>query len=225
MPKREELLVNNFFYHIYNKTIDGKEIFKDEKYCRLFLQILKYYRSSKSKISFSEFNALDEVKKEQILKKINIKKYYQIEIISYCLMPTHFHLLIKQRLDNGIVKCIANTINSFTRIFNLKEERKGPLFIPRFKAVLIRTEEQLKHLSRYIHLNPYSNGFVKNINELINFKWSSLKNYIYNFKDDLCNNKEILILFDNDKLRYKKFIQDNADYQKFLEKIKYLNEE
>lgn len=221
MPKREEPFVNKKIYHIFNKTLDHREIFMDEV-CNTFLQILTYYRSKYSTRSFSLFKSSDIDNQKKILKKIFIKKYFQIELFAYCLMPTHFHLLVYQKEENGILKCISNTLNSFTRYYNLKNERKGPLFLPRFKSVLIRTEEQLKHVSRYIHLNPYSNGLVNSFEELLSYRYSSLKSYVNDSDNKTCSNNYILNIFNNNHERYKKFVEDNADYQKSLEEIKYV---
>lgn len=221
MPRREELFVNGKIYHVFNKTLDHRQIFIHEV-CDTFLQILTYYRSQRSTRSFSLVKSLDEDDQTKILKEIFIKKYFQIEIFVYCLMPTHFHLLVYQKQNNGILKCISNTLNSFTRYYNLKNERKGPLFLPRFKSVLIRNEEQLKHVSRYIHLNPYSNGLVNSFTELLSYRYSSLKSYIDNFDNKICSTDYILNIFNNNHERYKKFVEDNADYQKSLEEIKYI---
>lgn len=222
MPKRDEIFINGYIYHIFNKTIDSRNLFISDEYCYQFLNILKYYRSSSSYLSYSEFRLLDEDIKAQIVKKIYFKKNYRIRILSYCLMPTHFHFLVKQVADQGIKKCFSNTINSFTRVFNLKNERMGPLFITQFKAVLIRTEEQLKHTSRYIHLNPFSAGIVNCYKDLEKYKWSSLRSIVNNTPDAITDYLDILSLFNNGNYRYKKFIENNADYQRSLEKLKYV---
>ncbi|MBI2641202.1 transposase [Candidatus Roizmanbacteria bacterium] len=158
---------------------------------------------------------------KKLLKKIAQIKYFRVEILAYCLMPTHFHFLIKQKKHNGISKFMADIVNSFTRYFNLRNERKGPLFLPRFKSVLVATDNQLMHVSRYIHLNPYSSGLIKNINSLNDYQWSSFGEYLLH-EQKLCNTKLVLSLFRGKENSYKKFIEDNADYQRSLEKLKYL---
>lgn len=223
MPARDEIFVNNHFYHIFNKTIDSRSIFEDGAYCNAFLKIILYYRSTQANMSYSEFKKLEDsikLKKEQ---KLICRKYFRLKIVTYCLMPSHYHLLVRQVVDNGIINCIANTINSFTKIFNLKQERSGPLFLPRFKSVLIRNEEQLKHVSRYIHLNPYSSGLVSSYSKLINYRWSSLRNYVSDHEDEICDTTDLSSLFGSNKTRYRKFIEDNADYQRSLEFIKHSN--
>ena len=92
-------------------------------------------------------------------------------------MGNHFHFLIKQASDNGISKFMANFTNSYTKYFNTKHQRVGPLFQGVFKAVHVDSDEQLIHLSRYIHLNPVM-GFVIKAEELKDYKWFSYPNYI-----------------------------------------------
>ena len=223
MPARKINFINGQIYHVFNKTIESKKIFDDNYLCREFLETILYYRSSKVRSRFSQYKILSAEIQNLILKEILNPIYFKVEILSYCLMQTHFHFLLKQLSENGISKFIGNTLNSFTRYFNIKFERKGPIFLPRFKAVLIKSEEQLKHVSRYIHLNPYSDGLIKSIDKLENYPWSSFKEYFPNSSQKLSNPDFILGLFNNDKLRYKKFVFDNADYQKSLEHIKHID--
>ena len=100
-------------------------------------------------------------------------------------------------------------------------ERIGHLFQGQFKAVKIDSEEQLLHISRYIHLNPYSSAVVKDLNALQKYEWSSLPEYLNKVLFCLCSKKNIIGNFKN-KESYKKFVLDNADYQKELENIKHL---
>lgn len=135
-------------------------------------------------------------------------------------MPNHFHLQLRQRKDNGISKFLANLQNSLTHYFNTRSNRVGHLFEGQFKAVRIESEEQLFHIHRYIHLNPYTGFIVKNIDNLLMYQWSSLKEYINN-KKNLCETKYILSHFKTRK-KYLAFILNQADYQKKLNKIKHL---
>ena len=90
-------------------------------------------------------------------------------------MPTHFHLILRQNIDNGIFNFIGNLTSSYTRYFNLKHKRKGPLWESKFNNIKIENDEQLLHLTRYIHMNPTSAGIVNNQKES---KWSSYNEYI-----------------------------------------------
>ena len=144
-----------------------------------------------------------------------------VEIIAYCLMPNHLHLLLKQLEENGISIFMSNLTNSYTRFFNTKQKRKGPLFQGKFKGVRIETDEQLFHVSRYIHLNPYSSFVLKSLEELESYPYSSLPEYLGLKKEIHCKTEIILNNFKNIQ-SYEDFVFDRAGYQRELEKIKHL---
>ncbi len=133
-------------------------------------------------------------------------------------MPNHFHFLIRQLKENGISKFMSQISNSFTKYFNTKYNRVGPLFQGAFKAVLIESDEQLIHVSRYIHLNPIVSGLVKNLED---YRWSSYLECIKPI-DTFCSTNEILGFFTPDeRKRYKEFVEAQIDYGRKLEKIKH----
>ena len=134
-------------------------------------------------------------------------------------MPNHFHLLLQQLTDGGISKFIKHIGDSYTRYFNTKKERVGPLFQGAFKAVHVETNDQLIHLSRYIHLNPLVSFIVKEEN-FLSYPWSSLQIYLKK-RHNFVNPKPVLEQFKtNDE--YLQFVLDQIDYGKELEKIKHL---
>ncbi len=224
MPGRFEPFINNRIYHIFNKTIEAKKIFIDHNNCDHFLELVKYYRSAKARISFSKLKLLKDELRREIIKATLPKKYFQIELLSYCLMPTHFHFLIRQKNTDGVKIFVSNVLNAFTRYFNIKTERKGPIFLTQFKSVGIQRDEQLIHVSRYIHLNPYSSQLVKSFGNLEKYSWVSYKEYINTDKDKdkICDTKTVLGYFNGDRGKYQKFVEDNADYQKSLEYVKHV---
>ena len=182
--------------------------------------LLRFYNSLEYPIKFSKFIKLSVDQRKEIWNRLDKEKTHT-DILSYCLMPNHFHLLLKQNSENGISKLLGNLQNSYARYFNIKNERIGHLFQGQFKAVKIDSEEQLLHVSRYIHLNPYSSAVVKDLNALQKYEWSSLPEYLDKVLFNLCSKKNIIGNFKN-KESYKKFVLDNADYQKELENIKHL---
>ena len=135
-------------------------------------------------------------------------------------MINHYHLLLKQIKNNGIFNFIRLLNNSYSHYFNTKYKRKGSLFEGRFKAARIENDAQLLHLSRYIHLNPYSSFLVKNSEELISYPFSSLSEYLRQNKDNICH-KEIVLGQFSDFKDYKKFVLNQADYQRSLQGIKH----
>lgn len=221
MPYRNIIFRNGSVYHIFNKTIDHKTIFESPHYCDIFLNIIRYYISSKAQMSYSHVRILKKNQQDAIMKAVSFKKYFKTQILAYCLMPNHFHLLLKQKVDFGVQTFIKNTINSFTRYFNIQNNRVGPLFLPRFKAKLMNTDEQLMHVSRYIHLNPYSSGLIKDTHKIIDYPYSTFRHYVLSSKDKLVENEFVLRLFNSKRDRYEKFVLQNAEYQKTLEYCKY----
>ncbi len=142
-----------------------------------------------------------------------------IDIIAFCLMPNHIHILLKQVSGGGISKFMKQVSDSFTRYFNTKYKRVGPLFQGAFKAVRIENDEQLVHVSRYIHLNPLT-GYIVREEGLTRYPWSSLNEYLN--KDFKLVNPQIILSNFKTGLNYLKFILDQAEYAKELEKIKHL---
>jgi len=116
---------------------------------------------------------------------------------------------------------MSNVWNSYTRYFNIKRKRVGPVFQGVFKAVRIQDDNQFLHVQRYIHLNPYSSFLVKNWEELAKYPYSSLSEYLDIGEKNVCN-KELTKGFFKSVEDYKKFVFNQADYQRSLEKVKHL---
>lgn len=225
MPSRRDVFLNNKYYHVFNKTLDGRKLFHNTGISRLFLNLVKYYRSSKADIRYSLFRELPKELKEEREKLLAYQKYFRVELFAYCLMPTHFHFLIKQKREKGIVRFMSDIVNSLTRNYNNLIHRKGPLFIPQFKSRMIVSDEQFIHVSRYIHLNPHSSGIAATTKALIDYPYSSLTEYLDLKEEKMVNVEKILSYFNNDSEDYKKFVLDNAEYQKTLEEVKYIDTE
>jgi len=222
MPGRVESILTNYIYHVFNKTLGGFKIFDDERYGQRFLETLRYYRSKKARISLSALKKdLPLSRQQEVWNKVNIKKYFKIKILGYNLMPNHFHLLLYQMTDGGISKVLGDSLNSFTRYFNLLNNKQGPLFLTKFKAVRILTDEQLTHVLRYILLNPYSSGLVDKSEDLINYRHSSFKEHLEDPENRLSTDEYTLPLFDNDRDKFKDFVFSNAEYQRTLEYVKH----
>lgn len=196
MPGRSTPLVTNEFYHLYNRGSDKRNIFNQFRDYKRFQQTSYYYQFIGPKPRFSKFAKSD-------LKLFNPDLNNKlVRIIAYCLMPNHFHFLIRQLKDNGVSNFISQLINSYTKYFNTKYTRVGALLQGTFKAVHIKTDEQLIHSSRYIHLNPIVSGLVKDLNT---YQWSSYLEYI-NWQAILCSPQEVLNFFSSPK-KYQEFVE------------------
>lgn len=220
MPARAISLATGETYHILNRGLNLIPIFSQKRDCQRFLDSFLFYQHHRPPVKFSLLKTLPREQKNKLLERMRKEKDWEIEIIAYCLMPNHFHFLLKQLKDNGIVNFIGNLNNSYSHYFNTKYERKGPLFEGRFKSIRVETDEQLLHLSRYIHLNPYSSFIVKNLNRLVEYPYSSFREYLSQSGAGFCQ-KEIVLnqfsTFDD----YREFVFNQADYQRTLDQIKH----
>jgi len=224
MPPRKIQFVNSGVYHIFNKTIQRQLVFTNSAINTRFFESIRYYRSSKVRISFSRYKYLNEQLQKPIQEEIQDTKHYMINVLAYCLMFNHFHLLIEQKQEGGVSYFMSKLINSFTRYHNKRSKRIGPLFLPRFKAVEVGTDAQLIHVSRYIHLNPYSSKIVRSKESILSYPNSSMREYSSNALEKggrfLVNTKKVLSQFNFNKRRYKKFVLSNAQHQATLEACK-----
>jgi putative transposase len=221
MPGRLVSLVNDEIYHVFNRGIAHLPTFLNTTDYERAFHTLIYYQNINPPIKYSTFIEQPTEDRTYILNKFAKEKNITAEIICYCFMPNHFHLLLKQKRKNGISKFIGNFENSYTRYFNTKSERNGPMFQGRFKAVRIETDEQLLHVSRYIHLNPFTSSIIQKIDNLKNYLFSSFPEYLNISKTDFFNKRLILSHFKNTQC-YQQFIYNQANYQRELGRIKHL---
>ena len=205
---RKETLKSDKIYHIYNKSIAGYKIFNNNSSKR-FLMILNHYNED-SVMKLSRFirNA-DNFKETDLLipEDSHIVKY-----LAYNIMPTHYHISVKILKENLAYQYLNNIGNAFTRYFNLKYKRKGPLWQSSFQSVRVKTSEQMLHLSRYIHLNPTTANLVKKPED---WPFSSYKKYI---ESNYYLKKILNEITTDDNLKYKKFCENQIDYQRSLKK-------
>ncbi len=222
MPGRKIPLVTNYYYHVYNRGVEGRPTYTSSREYRRFLELVNYYRFQEPPTSFSNFKNYPNEKKEEVMNDLKMYQNVQVEILNYCLMPNHFHLLLSQTKPNGISNFMSKLQNGYTKFFNKRNNRYGSLFQGRFKSIIIESEAQLLHVFRYIMLNPYSNAIIKDVNKLNKYPWMPLTSYIQNTpKEDMLNKELIRNYFANQK-DLKEFIFDHADCQRKLEIIKHL---
>ena len=211
---RKYLLVNEGVYHIFTKSIAGFEVFRKRADYERMRGLLKYYQVENPPLKFSLFMGLKD--KEGYYQKYFTGKDKLVAIITYCLMPTHLHLVLNQLKNNGISTFMGNVLNSFSRYFNIKNKRKGPLWESRFKNVMVGTDEQLLHLTRYIHLNPATAGLVERPED---WEFSSYREYIGETRKEecLCNYSSYMEI---SSANYREFVSSRRDYQRELARIK-----
>ena len=161
------------YYHIYNRGVNRGSIYFSKENYRFFLD--------------------------------RLAKYFNIEtawIIAYCLMPSHFHLLVYPLTDDFGNRVMQPFSVSYTKAINKRRERSGPLFEGPYQARLVDKDRYLLHLSRYIHLNPVSADLVDRAED---WEFSSYRNYIGLRREEMVNSDTILQQF-----------HDTADYADFV---------
>lgn len=216
--KIKPYLVNDQMYHVISKSISEFKIFNTKNDFLRMQRLFQFYQF-KMNYRFSDFMLLRKVARERFenyFKRIAKNKKKSVQIIGYCIMPTHIHLIIKQLIKNGVSDYMKNLLNSYTRYFNIKHKRKGPLWEQRFKRILVESDEQLLHLTRYIHLNPITAQLVEKPEE---WAFSSYNDYLHKNDFFLADYKGILEI---DPDSYDKFVKDRISYQRNLAKIKKL---
>jgi len=194
MPYRKQQLINGEIYHVILRGIDNNLIFKNTD---------DYYRGIFSIYEFNDKKSVEILKRRrqiQTIKKklkngggrassISDQRDKLIEILTFCLMPNHIHLLTRQLRDDGITKFMRKLGTGYGSYFNRKYGRKGYVFQNRFSAVHIKDDKQLKIAFVYIHTNPialvepnWKEKGIKNPKRAIKFleeyKWSSYLDYI-----------------------------------------------
>jgi putative transposase len=127
-------------------------------------------------------------------------------ILAYCLMPNHFHLLIRQNTEIPITQIIRKAVTGYAKYFNTRHGKIGNVFQDTFKAKLVDNDAYLMYLSAYIHNNP---------EDPKKYKYSSFSEYLKTNTRKICDTKTILQYFDQDRLAYKKFV-GSYNYQQHL---------
>lgn len=221
MSRRITPIITNQIYHIFNRGIAGQPIFSSTYDYQRLLELISYYRFSSPDLRFSFYKRLPLAEKQTYLERMKQNKPLLIEIYAYCLMPNHYHLLVKELLENGIRKFIANMQNSYAKYFNTKRKRQGSLFTEMFKNVRVEDEEQFVHLARYIHLNPLTTYVISKKEELDTYPWSSFPGYFNNSPTEFLETNTLLSLYKANK-DLETFTKDQIDYQRQIHNFTYL---
>lgn len=145
MSHRTTPLAENEFYHIYSRGVDKRKIFLDNEDERRFINLL-YFCNGSVPIVYREI-------KNMSLSSVE-RGEPQTAIGAYCLMPNHFHILVRETRGSGVSNFMRKLLTAYSKYFNKKYERTGALFGSEFKSEHLNTDEYLKYIFSYIHLNP-----------------------------------------------------------------------
>lgn len=217
MPQknRYKIYAKNSYYHAYNRGVEKREIFLDEEDYFVFLHLLKYYLSPSNQNLIHPSKDLNKYKVIRPRPLINLSK--EVDLLAFCLMPNHFHLLIKQSSLDGMTKLLRGLLTTYSMYFNKRYDRVGHLFQGHYKAVMIMDDPYLLHLSRYIHLNPTELSVTGS--DPVSYPYSSYQYYLGMKKAVWIRPEFILKYFDSSKMlpnlrkypSYKEFVEGNPE--------------
>jgi len=175
MALRKQSFVPGEYYHLYNRGTEKRIIFSNEQDYRHFLFLIFICNTTKS------------------IELRNIDKNFDrgetiVDIGSFCLMPNHFHILVREKIENGISKYMRKLLTAYSMYYNMKYKRSGKLYEGVFKSIHVNKDTYLKYLYSYIHLNPaklvdknWKNKRQVNTTRLLeyvfNYPYSSLQEY------------------------------------------------
>lgn len=198
MPSRNILKTNveNSFYHVYARGVAKMPIFIDD-------EDYSYFRSL-----FARHLSQDEHISKSGVRYPHLRG--SIELVAYCQMPNHFHLLVYQVNEDALTTLMRSIMTAYSRYFNLRHKRTGPLFESRYKAACISNDAHLQHISRYIHLNP---------RYYARYPHSSYVAYVKSAAPEWLQPGRILELF-NSRSAYEDFCSDYVDRRDVLAQVK-----
>mgnify|MGYP001596409464 CR=1 FL=1 len=206
--------VDNGYYHIYNRGINKQVVFFSVQDYIFFIYLLKIYLSSTNTVR-------DLLRSQDNPHPQLLENYYrEMTVICFCLMPNHFHLLVRQHDKNTISHFVHALMTKYTMYINKKYDRTGSLFQRPYKALLITHDTYLLHLSRYIHLNPSDLQPADVITKpqwysFIDYPFSSYRWYLSEISNEWFSSNNILEFFRQGKLLAPQAI---STYQSFVEK-------
>ncbi len=199
MPSRNVLKIDipDTYYHVYFRGGNRSRIFRDAADYEKMLQL------------FARYLSLEEVKNSAGLSFPNY--HYKLELVAFCLMPNHVHLLIYQRQQGAMTEFMRSLLTSYSLQFNKRYKRSGPLFESRYKASMITEDSYLEHITRYIHLNP---------RDWRGYEYSSLPYYLQQVTDEWIDPKRILEIFSSPD-EYLQFVQDYEQNKEMIDILKH----
>ena len=204
----EPPLVKDCVYHITSRSIAEFKIMNSKLEFHRMMSLIEYYRTEDSNLPFSVKSLRQKRDRERGRRKV--------QIIAYCLMQTHVHFVLKELRDGGICDFVGKIKNGYAKYFNARHNRKGPLWEGPFVRVLVENDDQLMHVTRYIHLNPVTAYYV---DDPAKWEFSSFKEYMGLRTGGICDFNDLL---DIEPKIYREFVIERIDEQRVLAKIKHL---
>ena len=198
------------YYHAYSRGNNKSKIFLTDADKKRFIRLLFLCNSTKT-VVFKEFERmpLRAIKRGETL----------VEIGAYCLMSNHFHLLLREKKENGISLFMAKLLTAFSMYFNKRHRRTGALFEGRFLATHVDSDEYLKYLFSYIHLNPvkiidpdWKNNGISDMKKTKQY----LNAYFYSSYDDyMGKEREEKIILNRDV--FPEYFESFTEFEQFVD--------
>lgn len=206
MPTPHRKFDRQLCYHVYNCGVEKRTTFILPCDYQRFLGVVSYYLYDQP-IPYSQFiNNSPAAQREYLVGQTNITKIPRVYVLAYCLMPNHFHFILKQESELGIRRFLSDVANSYTKYFNIRNKRGGYLFQGNFKAKEVDSQESLLQVSRYIHLNPVMSARVRWSKSPELYPYSSHNNWLKGESDEIVSIDQL-----------KKFVNlDPGNYQNFV---------
>jgi putative transposase len=188
MALRKVALALGEFYHIYNRGVDKRTIFANHSDYVRFTELM-YVTNSLVSVNMRDIKE----------NKVNIFEYDRVEPIvaigAWCLMSNHFHILATPLVENGLSKFMKKLTTGYSMYFNKKYDRTGSLFQGNYRAEHADTDNYLKYLYAYIHLNPVKlidptwkeegiKDAQKSYDFCASFQYSSLQDYLNSIRPE-----------------------------------------
>jgi len=216
-PKNsQKIFVDHTYYHIYNRGVAKQKIFLDKQDYVTFLGCLKLYLTPPKLVDrrFSitlQGSSLSDTKEKVIYAPSRQPNNHEktIELVAYCLMPNHFHLMLRSIEKDSMSRFMRSLATRYSMYFNKKYERVGPIFQGIYKAVMIEQEPQFIWITKYIHQNPHP--LTPNLAE---YPYSSYANYLGKINQTWIHPENILTYFSqkNPKFSYQNFVEEPLEH-------------
>ena len=218
MPAKNSIktYVDHTYYHIYNRGVEKRSIFEDDKDYLTFLGCLKLYltppKPTDHRLAITlQGENLTDTKTIYCPSRQPNNHEKTIELVAYCLMPNHFHLLLRSIERDSMPRFMRSLSTRYSMYFNKKYERIGSLFQGPYKAVIIEQENQFLWVSKYIHRNPLSlTSYRERTCKLSEYPYSSYKNYLDIVHQTWIHPENILTYFskENPRNSYQNFVEE-----------------
>ena len=209
----------NGYYHVYNRGVEKRDIFLGQQDYKVFISYLKLYLSPPN----LQGRTLKDDNDHTIPpSRANSNFVDEIFLYAYCLMPNHFHFLIKQVSERSMENFMRSIMTKYVMYFNKRYHRVGSLFQGKYKTVRILSEDQYTYITKYIHRNPLTGHPTgSDLEGLREYKYSSYGNYLGRFKQSWVKTDDILSYFSktNPRNSYQSFVEETGDIAKVYKEM------